>query len=200
MKIGNLVAGVVRKTVKGVASTGASELKKAGKSMVGQVVSGKQTSSDDSAPQNVPRIYNNFSAIGETKKFGLNLMSQVSGKRFSYQELQELQAASGGKGSTAHDQLRAKIDKVYQRHDQLRKQQEQAAKQKQQETEVKAEVCDRGAAVVDEPPQIGVRLEVGVLRRHGFVKRQKKFRKVVEEKSRQPGHADAAGNAEAPVT
>lgn len=132
MKIGNLVAGAVRQVVKGVASTGKQELGKAGKSMLGQVVSGKHTSfQDDQAPP-PPKTYNQLTAKGETKKFGLNIISQVSGKKFTYQELQELEAANGGTGNTGHDQLRSKINQMYQSHAQMQaKKQKEADSQKQ---------------------------------------------------------------------
>lgn len=136
MKIRNLIADAVRETVKGVGGTASGEFKKAGRSMFRQVT-GKLPLSGAPEETGRKKTYREYFAKGETKKFGLNLMSQVSGKKFTYQELQELEAASEGRGNTAHDQLRAKINQMYQSHDQMRKRQEEAAKQKQQNAEVK---------------------------------------------------------------
>lgn len=143
MKIGNLIADAVRHTVSGVTSTAGTEFKKAGKSMIGQVAYGKPASSQTPTENKAPKSYTSLSAKGETKKFGLSLMSQVSGKKFTYQELQELQVANEGKGNTVHDQLRAKINQMYQTHAQRNKQQE-AVNQKKQEEQKQEEFREVG--------------------------------------------------------
>lgn len=133
MKIRNLIADTTRRVVKGVASTGRDEFIKAGRSTYRQLVHGKSTSSQAPA-ENTHRTYNQLSAKGETKKFGLNLMSQVSGKKFTYQELQELQAANGGTGNSAHDQFRAKVNQFYKAHAQRTAQQKAADQKKVEQT------------------------------------------------------------------
>lgn len=168
MKIGNLIAGVVRHTVSGVASTAGSEFKKAGKSMVGQVAPGSGLSKMPTA-QPHKKTYGEFTARGETKKFGLNLLSQVSGQHLTYSELQEVQAGNTGTGgNTPHDQLRAKINQMYKTHDQRNKQQEAANKKKQEEDvtqanqESKGELQSSGNRFKTMNPAIGkTRTEIG---------------------------------------
>ncbi len=141
MKIGNIVADAVRHTVKGVTGTASSEFKKAGKSMAGQLVPGTGTSRQAPAEAR-KKTYYEYSAKGETKKFGMNILSQVSGQKLTYSELQEIEAANQG-GGTDHDQLRAKINQMYQTHAQRTKQ-EKAADQKKQEEQKQEEFREAG--------------------------------------------------------
>lgn len=138
MKIGNLISGVVTETVKGVAGTAGSELKKAGKSMFGQVgasSSGLASQKPAAASKTTPHY--NYSARGETKKFGLNILSQVAGTKRSYSEIEQMQKADEEFSSSAHSQLRDKIDAMYVNHQQRRKQEEE--NRRQQEEQAKQE-------------------------------------------------------------
>lgn len=138
MKIGNLIAGAVRETVKGVASTGVGEFKKAGKSMFGQVGGNSPGSaSQTSAASGKTTPHYNYSPKGETKKFGLNILSQVAGTKHSYSEIEQMQKADEEFSSSAHSQLRDKVNAIYASHSQ--KQKQEAENRRQQEEQVKQE-------------------------------------------------------------
>lgn len=142
MKLKYIISDAIRHTVKGVASTAKAEFKKAGKSMAGQVVPGSGISRQTPAEAR-KKTYYELSAKGETKKFGMNILSQVSGKNLTYSELQEIEAQDEGGGNAAHDQLRAKINQMYQTHAQRTKQQE-ATDQKQKAQEKEEEFREAG--------------------------------------------------------
>lgn len=138
MKIGNLIAGAVTETVKGVAGTAGSELKKAGKSMFGQVGgSSSASASQASAASDKTTPHYNYSPKGETKKFGLNILSQVAGTKLSYGEIEQMRQKDEEFSSVAHGQLRDKINAMYANHQQRRRQ--EAENRQHQEEQVKQE-------------------------------------------------------------